>query len=147
MTASTGTPFKVASACICSMSEMPETLGRLMSMITRCGWKSCARLIARGWQALAGFAFWKSAGDILHFRSALRAGAGAGELVGTLPEGFRPRSAQRIIVPTDGAAIATLGIDPAGRITVISAPEGATLFLDQVAVPVNGAASYVSGLY
>ncbi len=108
---------------------------------------SAALRLAHGWQAQPGFAFWKTAGDILHFRSGLRAGDGAGELIGTLPPGFRPRNTQRVLVATDGAAIATLAIDPAGRIAVVSAPDGATLHLDQVAVPVNGAESYVSGPY
>ncbi|MGX7894312.1 hypothetical protein [Tsuneonella sp. HG222] len=103
--------------------------------------------LASGWQALPGFAFWKMAGDILHFRSALRAGAGAGELIGTLPPGFRPRSDIRLLVPTEGSETATLAVAPSGRITVRSAPQGATLYLDQIALPVNGGAEFVSGLY
>jgi hypothetical protein len=108
-----------------------------------------ALALESGWTAGSAFAFWKTPDDILRFRSTIRAGlVTAGTVVGTLPPGFRPRVDQRVTVPTDDdRSDARLAITAAGAITVRRTVAGATLYLDQLAVPIQGRSNYLSGPY
>lgn len=106
-----------------------------------------AMALTNGWAPRPGFGFWKTEYDILHFRSGLVAGkVTAGTVIGILPDGFRPATEQRVAVPTDSdsdQALLAIGVD--GKIAVRSVHPEATLYLDQLAVPVVGRSSYLSG--
>lgn len=103
--------------------------------------------LTNGWAARPGCSFWKTEYDILHFRSAIVGGIPTpGTTIGVLPDGFRPATDQRVAVPTDSdrdQAILVIGAD--GKITVRHVVPGATLYLDQLAVPIVGRSSYLSG--
>jgi hypothetical protein len=104
--------------------------------------------LASGWTAAPAFAFWKTEDDTLRFRSGLKAGAVTpGAPIGRLPDGFRPQSNQRALLPTDGDDTAVIAIDTGGTITVRRVPAGATVLFDQLALPIAGRSSYLSGPY
>ena len=107
-----------------------------------------AMQLSANWLASPEFAFWKTDEDLLRFRSTLEAkGAQSNSQIGTLPPGFRPFTLQRVSVPTIEAGTAILTIDPNGLLIAEGLVENARLYLDQVALPIQGRDTYVSGPY
>lgn len=104
--------------------------------------------LSAGWRASPEFAFWKTEDDLLRFRSTLEVkGAQRKSQIGLLPVGFRPLTLQRVAVPTEGKGTAILTVDPNGRLIVEDVADGTRLYLDQIALPVQGRDSFVSGPY
>lgn len=105
---------------------------------------SAALNLENGWTSSADFRFWKGHDGILRFDGRLQAGTvTANTLIGTLPEGFRPKLAVGLVASTDGpSGYAGLRIESNGQIFVTSADAAASIYVAAISFPVIGGLAY-----
>lgn len=112
-------------------------------------WKGVT--LGNGWTTTtdaAQFGFKKLAENVLVFRGRATAGTiAAGTLIGTLPEGFRPRIDTHLpAYDSVAAAPAYLSFNTGGEVRVASVAAAAVLNLDCVQLPIRGRANYTPGV-